>query len=80
MCVREALLSRRAAGGAVRAEAVPTGSLPPRQSPAEVLRAAQTPPGAEALLQEVLDHVGTKLRFFFYCTEAAAPSGFLYSV
>lgn len=56
---REKLWSRHAAGDAVHAEAIRSGSSSPRQSPAEILWAPQTPPGPETLLQQVYIYVGS---------------------
>lgn len=61
MCVREELRSRRGPAVSVRGEAAPSGWSSPRQSAAEELRAGPTPPGAEALLQQVLVHVAAFL-------------------
>lgn len=59
VCNREELQSRRAADDAVGAKAIRSRWSSPRQSPAEILRAPKTPPGAETLLQQVYIHVGS---------------------
>lgn len=59
VCNREELQSWRAVDDAVGAKAIRSRGSSPRQSPAEILRAPKTPPGAETLLQQVYIHVGS---------------------